>query len=189
MRRWWERRGSKSKTGTLKLGLTDGPVDAADAVVVQFTGVELKPVNGAAFSVDFAPKTIDVLGLQGTNRAMLLDGEKVPAGDYEWMRLKVNADPNVAGDSHITVNGAQCEMRIPSGDETGLKLIRGFTVGVGTITDFTIDFDLRKSVIRPPGQSGMTEECDGQVYMLKPVMRVVDNLRWARLPARLTRHS
>jgi len=26
-------------TGTLKLGITDAPVDAADAVVVQFTGV------------------------------------------------------------------------------------------------------------------------------------------------------
>src|SRR5829696_5635843 len=99
---------STSKTGTLNLGLTDGPVDAADAVVVQFSGVELKPVNGAAFSVDFAPKTIDVLGLQGTNRAMLLDGETVPAGDYEWMRLKVNADPDIAGDTYITVNGAQC---------------------------------------------------------------------------------
>ena len=67
-------------------------------------------------------------------------------------------------------------MRIPSGDETGLKLIRGFTVGVGTITDFTIDFDLRKSVVRPPGQQGMTEICDGQAYFLKPVLRLVDNL-------------
>ena len=167
----------KDKTGTLKLGITDAPVDAADAVVVQFTGVELKPHGGEAFSLDFAtPKTIDVLAQQGTERAMLLDGETVPAGDYEWMRLKVNADPNVGGDSYITVNGAQCEMRIPSGDETGLKLIRGFTVGVGTITDFTIDFNLRQSVVRPPGQHGMTEACDGQAYFLKPVLRLVDNL-------------
>ena len=169
--------GSKPQTGMLKIGLSDAPVDAADAVVVQFTGVELKPANGEAFSVDFAAKTIDVLTYQGTDRVMLLDGEQVPAGDYQWMRLKVNADPNVAGDSYITVNGAQCEMRIPSGDETGLKLIRGFTVGVGTTTDFTIDFDLRHSVVRPPGQDGMTEQCDGQAYFLKPVLRIVDNLQ------------
>jgi hypothetical protein len=169
--------GDMDKTGTLKLGITDAPVDAAEAVVVQFAGVELKPHGGQAFSLDFAtPKTIDVLALQGTERAMLLDGESVPAGDYEWMRLKVNADPNVGGDSYITINGAQCEMRIPSGDETGLKLIRGFTVGVGTITDFTIDFNLRKSVVRPPGQYGIAETCDGQAYFLKPVLRLVDNL-------------
>jgi hypothetical protein len=170
--------GGKSQTGTLKLGITDSPVDAAEAVVVQFSGVELKPAKGQAFSRDFAtPKTIDVLTLQGTNRAMLLDGENVPAGDYEWMRLKVNADPNVGGDSYITINGAQCEMRIPSGDETGLKLIRGFTVGVGTTTDLTIDFNLRQSVVRPPGQEGLTETCGGQAYLLKPVLRVVDNLQ------------
>ncbi|HEX7375047.1 MAG TPA: DUF4382 domain-containing protein [Steroidobacteraceae bacterium] len=170
--------GSGSNTGTLKLGITDAPVDAADAVVVQFSGVELKPMNGAAFSIDFAsPKTIDLLALQGTNRAMLLDGEKLPAGEYEWMRLKVNADPNVAGDSYVTVDGAQCEMRIPSGAETGLKLVRGFTIGVGTITDFTIDFDLRKSLVRPPGQHTMVESCGGQAYMLKPAMRMVDNLQ------------
>ena len=170
--------GSGGTSGTLKLGITDAPVDAADAVVVQFSGVELKPMNGSAFSIPFAsPKTIDLLALQGTNRAMLLDGEKVPAGEYEWMRLKVNADPNVAGDSYVTVDGAQCEMRIPSGAETGLKLVRGFTIGVGTITDFTIDFDLRKSLVRPPGQHTMVESCGGQVYLLKPAMRIVDNLQ------------
>jgi Domain of unknown function (DUF4382) len=169
---------SGSTTGTLKLGVTDAPVDVADAVVVQFSGVELKPVNGKAFSIDFAggPKTIDLLQQQGTQRAMLLDGEKVPAGDYEWMRLKVNADPSVL-DSYVTVGGSQCEMLIPSGDETGLKLIRGFTVAVGTITDMTLDFDLRKSVVQPPGQKADSTNCNGQAYLLKPVLRVVDNLQ------------
>jgi hypothetical protein len=166
-----------AKTGTLRLGLTDAPVDQADAVVVQFTGVELKPAGGAAFSRDFAtPKTLDVLALQGTTRALLLDGESVPAGEYEWMRLKVNADPAVR-DSYVTIGGQECEMRIPSGAETGLKLVRGFTVGVGTITDFTIDFDLRKSVVQPPGQRADATSCNGQMYMLKPALRLVDNLQ------------
>jgi hypothetical protein len=178
--------GDSARTGTLKLGITDAPVDAADAVVVQFTGVELKPVSGPAFSRDFAsPKSIELLKLQGMQREMLLDGEEVPAGDYEWMRLKVNADPAVGGDSFVTVNGEQCEMRIPSGDESGLKLIRGFTVGVGTITDFTIDFDLRKSVVRPPGQHAMTESCGGQAYMLKPVLRMVDHLQVGSITGRI----
>jgi hypothetical protein len=97
------------------------------------------------------------------------------------MRLKVNADPNVGGDSYLVLEegGMQCEMRIPSGDQTGLKLIRGFTVGVGATTDFTIDFDLRKSIVAPPGQNQNMPggNCSGQVYMLKPVLRVVDNLQ------------
>jgi hypothetical protein len=168
---------SQDRTGQLNLGITDAPVDDAEAVVVQFTGVELKPKDGQAFSIDFAePKTLDVLGLQGTERALLLDGELIDAGEYQWMRLKVQADPNLAGDSYITIGGAQCELRIPSGDETGLKLIRDFTIGVGTITDFTIDFDLRKSVVQPPGQTTQLSTCDGQAFLLKPVLRVVDKL-------------
>jgi hypothetical protein len=164
-------------TGQISLGVTDSPVDVAEAVVVQFTGVELKPKDGSAFSRDFAvPKTIDLLAFQGEERAMLLDGEEVPAGEYLWMRLKVNADPDVAGDSHITIDGADCELRIPSGDERGLQMIRGFTVGVGTTTDFTVDFNLRKSVLQPPGQTTVVPVCDGQAYMLKPVVRLVDNL-------------
>ena len=95
------------------------------------------------------------------------------------MRLKVEADPNVQGDSYLKLeaSGAECEMRIPSGDQTGLKLIRGFTIGAGTTTDFTIDFDLRKSLVAPPGQTTIVDTCDNQAYLLKPVLRIVDSLQ------------
>ena len=172
--------GDKARTGTLKLGITDAPVDHALEVNVQFTGVELKPVDGAPVSFDFAPaKSFDLLQLTGTNRAMLLDGVEIPAGDYEWVRLKVAADPNVGGDSYVVLEegGGQCEIRIPSGDETGLKLVRGFTVAVGAITDFTIDFDLRKSLVAPPGQRTVVDTCGNQAYLLKPVLRMVNNLQ------------
>jgi hypothetical protein len=172
--------GGQAQTGFLKVGITDAPVDLAAAVVVKFTGVELKPQGGQAFSIDFAtPKSLDLIQLQGEQRALLLDGEEILAGDYEWMRLKVESDPNVAGDSYLQLqaNGAQCEMRIPSGDQTGLKLIRGFTIGVGTTTDFTIDFDLRKSIVAPSGQTTIVDTCENQAYMLKPVLRIVDSLQ------------
>jgi hypothetical protein len=167
--------GDSSATGTLKLGVTDAPVDVAEAVVVKFAGVELKPVGGEAFSIDLA-STIDLYPLQGTQRAMLLDDAKVPAGDYEWMRLKISTEPNVV-DSYIAIGGEECELRIPSGAETGLKVIRGFTVGVGSVTDMTIDFNLAKSIVQPPGQRADELTCDGQAYLLKPVLRVVDNLQ------------
>jgi hypothetical protein len=164
-------------TGQISVAVTDSPVDVADAVVVQFTGVELKPQGGQAFSIDFdVPKTIDLLAYQNGERAVLLDEEEVPAGEYNWMRLKVQADPDVAGDSYITINGADCELEIPSGDERGLQMIRGFTVGVGALTDFTVDFGLRQSVLQPPGQTTEVPVCDGQAYVLKPVVRLVDNL-------------
>lgn len=175
--------GSQPKTGTLKLGITDAPVDVAESVVVQFGGVELKPKDGAPFSIDFkdaggqpTTKTIDLYLLTGTKRELLLEGETIPAGEYEWMRLKVNAEPGIA-DSYIGIGGGQCELRVPSGAETGLKINTAFTVGVGAITDLTVDFDLRKSIVEPPGQTSDPATCGGQAYLLKPVLRVVDNLQ------------
>ena len=171
--------GTREKTGFLKLGITDAPVDYADEVVVQFSGVELKPTAGPAFSIDFAPRRYNLLAYDGTDRAILLDGVEIPAGEYEWLRLKVDADAHFGGDSYVRIAtpGDACEMRIPSGAETGLKIIRGFTVAVGALTDFTIDFDLSKSLVAPPGQSMPGGSCAGQVYMLKPVLRMVNNMQ------------
>jgi hypothetical protein len=77
----------------------------------------------------------------------------------------VNAEQNVK-DSYIVINGEEFELRIPSGAESGLKLNRGFVVPVAGEANFTIDFDLRKSVHDPVGTSD---------YILRPTLRIVDN--------------
>jgi hypothetical protein len=160
--------GSDGGTGTLTLSITDAPVDGAAAVVVEFTGVELKPVGGSRVVFDFdTPRQIDLLALQGGASEPLLDGVEVPAGDYSWIRLAVNAESGVL-DSYVElVGGARVSLFIPSGAQTGLKLQSGFTVAQGGIADFTIDFNLRKSVHDPVGQPD---------FFLRPALRLVDNL-------------
>ncbi|HYJ42365.1 MAG TPA: DUF4382 domain-containing protein, partial [Steroidobacteraceae bacterium] len=156
--------------GRLTLRITDSPVTEAERVVVQFTGLEIKPRAAADPEVfDFdAPRQIDLLALDGGGSEILLSDELLPAGEYEWIRLKVNAGRD-ASDSFIELaDGSRHPLFIPSGNQTGLKLIRGFVIGVGSSHNFTIDFDLRKSVIHPPGL--------GDPYLLKPVLRLVDNL-------------
>jgi hypothetical protein len=155
--------------GRLTLQVTDSPITEASKVVVEFTGIELKPAGDeTSIHFDFAPRQIDLLALNGGGSEILIEDEPVPAGNYEWIRLKVNAGRD-ASDSFIELtDGSQHALFIPSGNQTGLKLIRGFTVGVGQLTDFTIDFELRKSVIHPPGLGGP--------YLLKPVLRLVNNL-------------
>lgn len=158
-----------TSTGTLDLQITDAPVDGASAVVVQFDGVEIQPANGERLTFDFEePRQIDLLALQGNNSEPLLTGEVVPAGDYEWIRLMVTTESQSLN-SYIEMegDGGQHALFIPSGAQTGLKLVSGFSVPVGGKADFTIDFDLRKSVVER-GQSG-------QPYILKPTLRIVDN--------------
>ena len=71
--------------GSLTLGITDAPVDEALAVVVEFTGVNLKgqgnddPVTVIEFE---QPKVINLLDLQGSNSEILLQDISLAAGDY-----------------------------------------------------------------------------------------------------------
>lgn len=156
-----------SDTGRLSLQVTDAPVDSASKVVVSFSGVELQS-SGSRTEILFAePRSIDLLALQGSNSASLLDGQALPAGEYQWLRLLVNAEQDGVLDSYIEFeDGSQEELSVPSGSQTGLKLVRGFTLLAGGSADFTIDFDLRKSIVDPNGGQGMH---------LKPALRLIDN--------------
>ncbi len=160
--------GSGPGTGTLQVGVTDAPVDDARAVVVQFDGVAIKRAGDNEQVITFsAPRTIDLLALQGGNAAALLQGATVTAGDYEWMRLLVTATGNDLASYLEKTDGTQVPLRVPSGSQSGLKLVSGFTVPAGGTATFTIDFDLRKSITLP--------QAAGSPYFLKPALRVVDN--------------
>jgi hypothetical protein len=161
---------SAAETGRLTLAITDAPVDDATALVVKFTAIELKPESGDAITIELNPApSVDLLALAGGNSRALLEERSVPAGRYQWLRLVVETQENQPTSYIDLENGSRFPLVVPSGAESGLKLIRGFTVAAGSISNFTIDFDLRKSVIAPPGQSPN--------YLLKPVLRMVDNLQ------------
>src|SRR5262245_26601670 len=58
--------GSGDNSSTLNLGLTDAPVSGVTQVWIEFSGVELKPVNGNPIDFTFNPeKGFDLLTLQG----------------------------------------------------------------------------------------------------------------------------
>lgn len=178
-------------TGTVTLRITDAPVDssAVENVFVQFSAIELQgeggrttfyfcedpagaanpPVVSTSPCVKPKSKQIDLLHLNSGLSEVLLDGQTVPAGHYNWIRLAV--DTGGAMDSYITVSASPYELTIPSGDETGLKLNRGFNVAAGGNANFTIDFDLRKSV----HVTGTGE------YILRPTLRIVDNLQVGKI--------
>lgn len=71
-------------------------------------------------------------------------------------------------DSQIAFeDGSVHSLYVPSGSESGLKLNRGLTVTAGGQSNFTIDFDLRKSVNDPQGKPD---------FKLRPTLRIVDNI-------------
>lgn len=100
-------------TGTLSLQITDGPVDSAEHVYIQFSGLELQAADGQRTTLYYcqdpadaaktipsetacttppAPKRFDLLELNSGNADLLLQDFTLPAGRYNWIRLNVDTD-------------------------------------------------------------------------------------------------
>jgi hypothetical protein len=159
--------GSSGGTGQMSLAVSDAPVDGAQSVVVKFTGIELTGNGGKPMDITFSqPKTIDLMTQSGTASAVLFN-QPIPAGSYGQIRLMVVADGDPSNSYIVLSDGTMHGLQVPSGSETGLKLVTGFTVPVSGVVDYTIDFDLRKAITCPPGQA--------PACFLKPVERLVDN--------------
>ena len=167
---------ASTNTGLVTLKITDAPVDEAENVWVEFSAVTFKSADDedVIFTLDPVQR-INLLALQGSESQALLENVEIPAGDYNQIRLAVNAEFDDVMDSYITIDGTEYELQVPSGSQSGLKLNTPFTIAAGTtgmtVADedsvYTIDFDLRKSIVNPVGQPG---------YFLKPVLRLVQNI-------------
>lgn len=164
--------GSTAGMSSVQVSLTDTPVDGADQVVVAVSGMAFKPEGSAPEVVaSFAPRSIDLLQYQNGRTVILLQNTPMNPGRYQWLRLIINAQPNVR-DSYIVINGQECELNVPSGAETGLKMIRPIDVPAAGSLALTVDFDLHQSVHAPPGQASgacMTG------YVLRPTLRLVND--------------
>lgn len=169
--------GGAPPIASLSLGIADAPVDDAQAVVVSIAAVELLDAQGSvAQRIAFEPAVdVDLLQQQGGAQFLLFEGREVPPGTYPELRLIVanqsnascsqaQADPDHP--SYITVDGVDYPLIVPSGGSAGLKLSGPIVVETGAPARYTIDFDLRKSIVER-GKSGC--------YNLKPKLRLVDN--------------
>lgn len=170
------------QTGFLSLGISDGPIDAKK-VCIAFNEVELKG-QGEPFAIDPGGiQNINLLDFQGANAAPLLFNEEVPAGEYQWLRLGINAEdggtggtgdepesPLCVGDaSYVTLNdNTTHNLHIPSGAESGLKLINGITIPSNATANYTAEIDLMLSM-REPIVNGMDAR-------MRPTVRLVNNI-------------
>jgi hypothetical protein len=159
--------GSGPGTGTLTVALTDAPVDGVAEIWIEFDGVTLRRSGGPPIEILFEEAvSIDLLTLTDGNSVLLLDGEELPAGTYQQLALHVNAQHDGVYDSYVvTYDEQQIELFIPSGAQTGLKLIDGFTITANQETSFLIDWDARMGLVNPPGLPG---------YILRPTLRIID---------------
>jgi len=158
--------GSDAGQGTIEVGITDAPIDNAEAVVIHFTAVTLHGPGGNTVIDVTDPangitgRSIDLLALQSGQWTGLFD-DIVTAGQYSWIRLDMDFSQ-----SYIEINGRQYGLRCTSCENNGYKLNSSFTVERDAVLALMLDFDLRKSITDPSNSS--TE------YTLRPTLRTIE---------------
>lgn len=155
-----------SGNGFLTLKLTDAVIDSISEVWVVISSVEIKPADGPSVThvPPGAPVAINLLSLQGGAFYTLFDSLELASGEYNWIRLHITAEIDTVWDSYVVLDDSSMhELRIPSGNQTGLQINNPMVLGSNEMATKIIDFDLRKSVVYTSGE-----------YLLKPVLRFID---------------
>ncbi len=163
------------ETGTLKLYITDSPIDSDGItnVYITVTGIQYHTAEDGWQVVEEyeGPKKFDLLDLQ-RGKSELLGSFELEAGTYTQIRFLLDAPqrgggpPSSPGSYLVFEDGSEKNLFVPSGAQTGYKAVGTFTVPMNGTVEVTADFDVRKSVVKA-GASGL--------YILKPTIRLQVN--------------
>lgn len=183
--------GCTDRAGILTINLTDAPADYQE-VHVTFSEIS---VHRAEEDDDIEEQTTDIeddeddegdsnwiiisdveqgfnlLDYQQQKKEFdLLAEAALLKGKYTQIRLKIvgGEDEDGAPKTYLKFfkDDTKYPLEVPSGVQSGLKLIHPFTISAGTVTTLYLDFDAEKSV----KQTG-----NGQ-YKLKPTIAVISYL-------------
>jgi len=132
-----------SSSGTLRVYLTDAPSTTYSSVVVTIEGIQIHDdVNGWVALNGTFPVTVDLLTLQYQQQLL---GTVPLDGHYTQTRLLLSSEPG-ANTVTLLSDGSTHDLVVPSGPQTGIKLIGQYTVETGRTTAIVIDFDPDKTI-------------------------------------------
>ncbi len=154
--------GAMSGTGTINVRLVDGPIAGYQQLNVNIQSVEIAGESGW-MTLGEPKQTYDLLSLTGGVSATLVDGKTIPAGHYTQMRLVLGP-----GNTIMLEDGTVADLTVPSGMQSGIKLLVNFDVLPGTTRDVAIDFVAAHSV--QVVQTGSSSK-----YLLRPTIHVVND--------------
>jgi hypothetical protein len=147
---------SKSGQGQLAVQLTDAPAPV-DEIWVNVTSVRAHDTTSGWTTISSTPVSVDLLKLQ--NYALPLGIANLPPGKVTQIRLVVAPSGN-----HVVVGGVEQPLVVPSGTESGIKILGPWGIDSCEQTTVTLDFDGNKSIwYHPTGQ--------GDSWILRPVIR------------------
>jgi hypothetical protein len=177
-------------TGILSVGLTDASTNDVQAVYVTIDEVQvhfgdegdIESENGN-WAVVATPNETYNLSALANGLIEQLGIAELETGHYTQLRLIIGDTPddgtNIVDGGHpyanyvIDLSDDHHELKIPSGQQTGIKIVHGFDIVEDQLTELILDFDAMQSVVKA-GNSGK--------WILKPTIKVIDMQMNATIP-------
>jgi Domain of unknown function (DUF4382) len=144
--------------GTLTVRMTDAPA-AIDAINLDIIEVSAHRAGDEATGWEVLRTdtlSVDLLTLRNAVFTTLATA-RVPAGNYDQIRLLLGSG------STIVVDGVTYPLTVPSGQQSGLKIVGAFNVPANGVIELQLDFDAARSIVLTGSGT----------YILKPVVRIM----------------
>jgi len=175
-------------TGKLTVRMTDAPlnIDLVEEANVTITRIEARQVveeSEADTSNPFITlynetETYNLLELRNGVTETLVDME-IPTGDYDLIRLYVD-------EASLTLtNGETYDVKVPSGQTTGIKVFIDPELQVegGLTSELLLDFDVSKSFVM---KGNLNTPAGVKGFNFKPVIRAVNETTAGRIDGMVT---
>lgn len=145
--------------GKLQVKLQDSPA-RFDSVMIDIQKVEIQDADTASGWMTLNDSSMSVNLLDLTNGTTKIIGEKALApGTYHQIRLLLGTN------NYVVINGQQYDLKVPSGQQSGLKINADATIEPNITYTLLLDFDANRSIV----QTGAAMN-----FILKPVIRATN---------------
>ena len=191
-------------TGTLRLLVTDKPfpVDLITSAIVTITKIEVRqatsqptsepaedgsgsgatsqPSENGFITIFEGEKSFDLLNLRNGKTDLLAETD-IPAGTYDQMRLIVT-------NGKITLtDGRVFDLKVPSGEESGIKLNFDFDLPAVQRTTLILDVDLSRAFLAiPSGHIDDVSTITGFHFQPSLAMRLINVLEAGSISGHVT---